>query len=433
MRAVRHLLRTLLVGVAVIVVAYVGWDRVEAYRLDRAIAEIRERGEPTDVPVTAQPLPTAEQEEAARLYVAAAERAREIAGRDFRMTRYDVDTVVGSVDVRELEEIYRPDAPALQLLDRASALPFAGFGDAFDGPEWMNTQGLQALSGLSALRADLLAYRGHGDEAAQALVAALRVQRTLPDLFQRYFAGIRQFASLRVLLRHAAPSAPALERLQHAFAALPDEDGLDRDLLLRRARLIEAQAAGPRPADISAPAAFVFHPFLARAARLQLEQFPEALAAARMPWPDKYAAMAGLSAGTVPRGRSPLRNLLTGQIVNLASLGGRAPMGGLNLAIRRVALATIAVERYRRAHAGQMPASLATLVPSLLPAVPIDPFSGEPIVYRALADGYVVYSLDINRIDNGGQFYGGGAMSNPPITARDFGIRVPLTPRPGRQ
>jgi hypothetical protein len=99
------------------------------------------------------------------------------------------------------------------------------------------------------------------------------------------------------------------------------------------------------------------------------------------------------------------------------------------LAARRVAVAAIAVERYRRAHAGAAPASLDALVPAFLAAVPEDPLSLKPLVYRRDADACVLYSVDANRKDDGGELYGHGAAIAKhvgPQSPRDLGIRMPL-------
>ena len=431
----KALARTLFVGAAVLIGGYVGWGRVEAYRLAAGIKAIAARGEPVDLSSLDTPLPTPQHEEAARLYAEAAARAREIGQQDFRMMRFDVDAVVGHVDVADAEATYKPDAPALQLLDRAATLPFAGFGDEAEGPDWMLTQGLQSLGALAALRADLLAYRGDGDGAARALVAALAVPRTLPETFNRYALGNRQFGSLRILLRHSAPSPAALEALQRAFASLPDEDGLDRALMLRRARLIEEQANGLGPGGVSGAAAFLFQPFLTRTLRVQIEQFPEVIAAAREPWPDKFATLSTLAATSGPRAnRDPIRGALRGDTPNLAALSSAPAPAGLNLAARRVAVTTLAIERHRRAHGGALPSSLDALVPAFMPAVPIDPFSGRPVVFKAASDSYLVYSLDVNRMDDGGALYGTGSRNPMPLPKiRDFGVKVPLAPRSIKQ
>lgn len=69
--------------------------------------------------------------------------------------------------------------------------------------------------------------------------------------------------------------------------------------------------------------------------------------------------------------------------------------------IRSVQIA-LAVEEYRLDH-GELPDTLDALLGDYLDAIPSDPFDGEPMRYRVLEDGYVVYSVYINREDNGGE------------------------------
>jgi hypothetical protein len=107
------------------------------------------------------------------------------------------------------------------------------------------------------------------------------------------------------------------------------------------------------------------------------------------------------------------------------SLGTTA--AGLDLAARRVLVATLAVERYRRDHAGTLPPSLQALVPQYVGAVPTDPFSGDPLVYKPSADDYFLYSVDTNLRNDGGALYGFGSKNQLfPSTGqgRDLGIRV---------
>ena len=425
----KGILRVFLIAFVSALAGYVVWDRVETHRLASDIAAIAARGEPIDLSEPAAAPLTPEQQEAAQLYLEAAARAREISQQDVRMSGLDVDGVVGRVDLAEIEGTYRKDAPALQLLDRATSLPFAGFGDALESPEWVSVSGLQALSALSALRADLLASHGEGDAAASALIAAVRTERTLHELFNRYVVGARQFGSLRILLRHTAPSATALEALQRAFAELPDEDGLAVDLMRRRARLIESWNDDV-PGNVPGIVALLLHPFVVRAARVELEQFPAVLAAAHEPWPGKLGLFAAMVASSpMPQGRSPVRNLVAGPARNIAALSAMPTYAGLNLVIRRVSVATLGIERYRRAHAGGLPPDLASLVPAFLPAVPIDPFTGQPIIYKIAAQNYMVYSTDVNRIDDEGKLYGTGSLTPMPSPrVRDFGISVPLVP-----
>jgi hypothetical protein len=69
---------------------------------------------------------------------------------------------------------------------------------------------------------------------------------------------------------------------------------------------------------------------------------------------------------------------------------------------RRLILAEAAVRSYIRA-TGSPPESLADLVPTYLTTVPEDPYRNSPMVYRRISDGYLLYSVGANRIDDNGQ------------------------------
>ena len=59
--------------------------------------------------------------------------------------------------------------------------------------------------------------------------------------------------------------------------------------------------------------------------------------------------------------------------------------------------------RIYKIHNRQYPDTLDALVPGLLSAVPIDPFTGKPLVYRREGEGFIVYSLGTNQKDDGGR------------------------------
>jgi len=71
------------------------------------------------------------------------------------------------------------------------------------------------------------------------------------------------------------------------------------------------------------------------------------------------------------------------------------------LARCRAARAALAVERYRLAE-GRLPDALNDLVPNYLDAVPTDPFLTGPLRYRVQGERYVVYSVGMNLMDDGG-------------------------------
>ena len=69
----------------------------------------------------------------------------------------------------------------------------------------------------------------------------------------------------------------------------------------------------------------------------------------------------------------------------------------------RVTSASLAVERWRLVNGNQVPNSLAELVPGILSSMPTDPFDGRPLRYKKLAQGYVIYSIGPDFIDDGGK------------------------------
>lgn len=424
--------RFLFRSLVVLVLAYVIWDRVEAYRLSRTIAAIAARGEPVRY-ADALPVPrTDEQRQASNLYAQAAAFAREQAAEDnSRASRLDVDKPGGAeLSLPDMVAAYRPDASALQALDQATPLDFRGFDPADRGTREYE---LSQLASQACLRADLAAAQGDGERAAAALVAAVRLQRTLDSALNRSAHAVRVLGSLRILFRHTQPPDQALAALQRAFDSWPDEDQMLPYMLQQRARFIEIAGDGMQP---FAPgvARFLLHPFVSRSGRIGITSFEPVIALARLPLAERSAAVQQMDAAWAAyRLQSRWRYRIFGELLDPSPVvygGWAVSQAKQELAARRVAVATLAIERFRRAHAGTAPSDLGQLVPTFLAAVPDDPFSMQRLVYRRESDGYIVYSVDTNRKDDGGELYGHGAAIAKhvgPQSPRDLGVRVPLT------
>ena len=73
-----------------------------------------------------------------------------------------------------------------------------------------------------------------------------------------------------------------------------------------------------------------------------------------------------------------------------------------NKASLRSAAVGVACERFRLAK-GRWPKALEELVPQFLDQLPIDPFDGQPLKMKYSDGTFVVYSVGIDRVDNGGQ------------------------------
>ena len=67
----------------------------------------------------------------------------------------------------------------------------------------------------------------------------------------------------------------------------------------------------------------------------------------------------------------------------------------------RAAIVALAIERARLA-SSRLPEKLSELVPAYLAEVPVDPFNGQPMHYKKLPKGYVVYSVGEDGVDDGG-------------------------------
>lgn len=65
--------------------------------------------------------------------------------------------------------------------------------------------------------------------------------------------------------------------------------------------------------------------------------------------------------------------------------------------------AGIAVELYRQEH-GALPKSLAELTPKYLADAPVDPYTGQPMFYKVTPEGFSIYAVGRNGVDDGGVF-----------------------------
>jgi hypothetical protein len=83
---------------------------------------------------------------------------------------------------------------------------------------------------------------------------------------------------------------------------------------------------------------------------------------------------------------------LTLYVRALADFGQLDSKEARGLAFTRLAQTAIALERFRAAH-NSYPAALAELTPEFLKEPPTDPFDGQPLHYRKVAEGYQLYSI----------------------------------------
>lgn len=293
-------------------------------------------------------------------------------------------------------------------------------------------------------RMQLAAERG--DRAA--FVQSLRTVVTLESMMRSsglgwmWFRGLGCGALVQTIVRRWLMS-PGFDP-----AWLPDVQAeLDRAMPIGPDLYLRAESLAAR----HRVAVFFSEPENARAGRFSLAlanelgysekgRFEACRNGLRLGWfeeNDSYLAAAAdlleptLKASSFERPRGTLIPATRLALVQNFSSGAVASVGMMLDPIRADRAGTrvlMAIARYQ-ADRGELPADLAALVPSYLGAVPLDPWSGQAMIYKRIdragdryGRGFVLYCVGPDAADNGGA--GGGHQWNKP--GQDFIVNDPL-------
>jgi hypothetical protein len=431
------------------IAAHALWDLIEARRLSAVVETLRARGEMVHWSTWRPGTPSPEEKAAARYYTAAAVLARDATVVRFRETNETIAALAAlqprdvARDARfhRLQLVLDEYAPVLDLLDRANAL---GVDDIRSGDELRARVPDRHLANVYGVRIARSSFLGNATEAVTALSETLE----LPNLPALWPVGIDTTPSLRLLLMFAPPDAARLAKLQRQYARLAqtDDQRVENELVESRARLITAAWPGavsqlpvvPRLRGMSGGRADIsevlFRPWLTRHVTRRLAEYDEALSVARQPWPARLDMAIALTERARESSRGGLLNRMWPVMgdFSAASLSAGlvsywAKRAANDTARQRVAVVALAIEQFRRAHSDALPADLAALVPQYLDAVPIDPYTGAPLKFTHSAEGYKVYSVGLNRTDDGGD-WGRAAVKTPEpttlVVAKDIGIDI---------
>ena len=432
------------------ILVWLGWGWVEAARLDRALDALEARHEPLDVDDFNVKPTTPEQREASHLYL----QARKLAA-DLPITSEQVVTLgqtieklcsdnigAGSADtLHAFEERY---TAVFDHLDRAGNLDVAGWDDA-DRPRRGSIDEMQSITPARAnvVRIARRACTGETDAAAAALFSTLRLRRMH---YGPVFTPTTH--SLHAVLSWGTVSPAWLESLQREFTALSDDTAIEKWMLRERAYWLsftmpgvfsdEPGGFGPRTmTPVEAIARRLVRPLRDHRVVAELREFDEALEVAKRPWPQKIDDAASFASNhRVTRSRS----VRPGLVESLTRPFGTHVASGImtsyfeaiaeSLARARASVGVLAVVRYQHDHNGESPAALKQLVPTYLSAPLIDPYTGTELRYWHDCGGFKVYSVGINRKDDGGQWEQHSDLQqsrrgNP----LDVGIEVGVWPR----
>lgn len=389
------------------------WDHIERRHLVAGIDGVLSRGEAVQDTVV-PPSPAGAYVSAAAMLVTAipTEQVEATVDRG-SSTPLDVRWLPpGSPAIRTLLET---GTHALMLADQAATLGVAKAPGLTDVS--FHAAGLAGLSRLIAMRTRDYAAEGRGDEAAASAVVGLTVRGATGDLPIPMVQ-----AEVGEVLSRSQPGDAALLAWDAALRNADAPDAVAREIERARGRFIERvwrQNYGPSPTaprtqTLPRPGLlpWLWRPWFSRQIAGDLREWGEVLEVARQTPAERAAVVTAHEEkrrASEPQSVFQRGRWFMGVWPNTAWTSLAHAVRRDTLAHDRVTRTVLAIERFRRAEGGRLPESLDDLVPRILEALPHDPFTAAPPLYRRTADGYVVYSVGPNLKDDGGD------LSLPPL------------------
>jgi hypothetical protein len=412
--------------VLLLIAAWQIWDAIEAARVERGIAQAFPEG-------LIQPQGSWNEENAARYYVAASsaviwpsdsrvQSSGVMWGVREALLTGDSRAVAGGDQAFALAE---QNQLSLDLIERARGLSFGAFrpGTEFN----YRFSGLIQVAQLATLRTLDALRRGDDDAAGRSLVARIKFLRAF-DADRGLFGAAAIANELQgiavdtpLLLGRTRQSDVMLDELSRALdeVAVRDTDRFIKGVSTSLFDALRAMIDG-RTWSIGG---LLMRPAMRHHLVGMMQVTADARQAARLPWPDRVAAMDGVAEyrSVVPeiprfigawRVQSAFRDLVR--------------RVGVATAAARCARLAVAIERHRRTHGG-FPLGLTDLDWNAPRDVLVDPFTGRPLQYMPTSDGYVLYSVGPDVKDDGGKIFPQRVNGRPPGTGPTLDVGVALS------
>jgi hypothetical protein len=336
-----------------------------------------------------------------------------------------------------LREALEKYADAVKLARTLKDFPGTGRFPIKHGPDWINTNldPLQrARNVMSMLQYDAMLRAHDGDaagamESCQALLCASRSLGEEPFLIAALIRYAGEQISVATLERVLAQTEPGEDRLRAMQELLEKEiaapilvtairgerggmDKLVEDLQKGKVKVSALTGSGGNN-SWETFLLDLFPAFVASGRGEQLALMTRAVEASKLPAEQQGKAFDDIEQETRATRTIVVRLLMPA--CSKVAMAHRRTRATLNCA-----LVGVAVERYRLKNR-QWPESLdAAIQQGFLKAVPTDPFDGQPLRYKRLADGVVIYSVGYDGVDNGGVISNG----NPYAAGTDLGFRL---------
>lgn len=347
---------------------------------------------------------------------------------------------------QEIANCLAANQQALELFRKAAAMKSCHFSLDFAAGWKMQFPHISLIQSAGwLLRNDAILHCENGDSetATRDILAIFRLADSIreepfaiPLLVRNTYLGTA-FGVMERLLNRVILTNKQLERLSAATAKAEDSQALTRAFIGERCLATDGfTAAGSEdyvkgivdgsfmfrePFSLWERVFFRISPVFYKISGLMeldhlnhLNRMAEAIEASRVDYPDRLRRMNAIR----ERAEQSPRYLI-GSRVSLPAVLNSAARDARSIALGRIVLAALAVERFRN-DTRRLPESLAELAPRYLNTVPIDPFDGKPVRYKLFAApkrGYVVYSVGEDGKDDGGVSKSKrGPSSEPDIT-----------------
>lgn len=314
----------------------------------------------------------------------------------------------------QIGEILQNNGAALKLLREGAAIPHCRYGVDFTqgyACQLPHIEHFRSAGKLLCLEALWCTQHGELERATDAVLTSLAVADSLkaePVLISqlvRRACRAQTLVTLEFLLNQTEFEPEQLTQLERALAGGHDPNGIARALAAERCF---GHAAFSRPTEAGLPGSSGTPVRVLVAGQravglldaswaIFLDLMDEYIRAAQLPpWQRQEAAgLVESKLGTVSRIHVMVHTLVPacGRVIQLDTE---------SWARTRTARVALAVERHRLA-IGDLPGKLTDLVPAYLAGVPKDPLDGEPLRYKKLDSGFVVYSVGPDQQDDDGK------------------------------
>jgi hypothetical protein len=324
----------------------------------------------------------------------------------------------------------------LAKFDKGAELELTGFdigilhGHQICKSRLDSTQAAFFLLSLRTLNAVSTADAVKAGKSIESTLKLMRVFDSQPTMLVQVskMICVRLVCSdVLLFLERCRPSEQQLSKLQALLEDTFPSNSLEASLLAERVYQLEI-ARNLIPADIASKYLTADAPAMPERLELPRLIWPRMrmragavkymrnmawyIEAARRPWPVSLDKIIDANSAVARRSGK-----LTSALIPFSRLTTET------LAVIQSTTAAVAIERYRLQN-GSLPDSLDALCPQFIKSIPLDPYTGNPLLYVREGDSFTVYSTGSNRVDDKGMI----TPKQDKASVLDSGIRVKRNP-----